>query len=96
MTELKLKKPQLRILSALKDGHEMTRAEIALAAKVDNASLTGYIGSLDPEIREKNDREWHPCLISMDLVNTIVYDENGRDVTRYFITKTGKEVANNE
>jgi hypothetical protein len=96
VTELKLKKPQLRILSALKDGHEMTRAEIALAAKVDNASLTGYIGSLDPEIREKNDREWHPCLISMDLVNTIVYDENGRDVTRYFITKTGKEMTSNE
>lgn len=89
--EVKLKKPQLRILQALKEGQEMSRAEIALAAKVDNASLTGYIGSLDPVIREKNDTSWYPSLISMGLVNTMVYDERGKDVTRYFITKQGKE-----
>lgn len=96
MSEVKLKKPQLRVLQSLKNGQSMTRAEIALSAKVDNASLTGYIGSLDPDIREKNDTSWYPSLITMGLVNTVVSDENGRDVTRYFATQTGKDKARDE
>lgn len=85
-----LKKPQVRILEALSDGNWLSRAEIATKAKVDNASLTGYLGSMDPETREKNDTEWYMCLMSLKCVKSKVTDENGKDVPRFAISAIGK------
>jgi len=85
-----LKKPQVRILEALSDGNWLSRAEIATKAKVDNASLTGYLGSMDVETREKNDTEWYMSLISLKFVKTKVTDENGKDVPRFAISALGK------
>lgn len=88
-----LKKPQVRILLALMDDSSLTRSEIAEKANVDNASLTGYLGSTDPAVRAKNDESWHPSLITMKLIKFKIVDEGGKDVPRYEIMALGKRKA---
>jgi len=85
-----LKPAQVKVLLALADGESLTRKEIAEQSKVDNASLTGYLGSTDLEIREKNDTHFYPCLITLKLVKELRTDEGGRNVTRYMLTGLGR------
>lgn len=87
----KLRRPQLKVLEALKDGSSLTRKEVSTKAKVDNASLTGYIGSMNDDVRQKNDREFYPSLLTLSMVTAQTVDEGGKDVLRFSITKVGLE-----
>jgi len=85
-----LRKPQIRILAALRKKSPMTRAEIAERAKVDLAWCVTNLGSSDPEIRKANDRKWYPSLITLRLVE-LTNDEESRGAL-YRITELGKNV----
>lgn len=87
-----LAKPQVRILQLLSKGQELTRAEIAEKAPVDNAFCTTWIGSLDPAKREANEQKRGiKSLLTLKHVIAKQYDVNGKDVTYYSITPAGKK-----
>jgi hypothetical protein len=82
-----LRKPQVRILAALKKaGKELTRKEIAEKAPVDNAYCTEWIGSVDPTIRAKNDKA---CVSLLTMKFVKASEGDGKAVTTYAITPAG-------
>lgn len=88
-----LRKPQLRVLEALsKQKKPLSRKGVAKVSSVDEASLSGYIGANDPEIRAKDDAEkgW-PCLLTLKLLKIDQMDEEGRSKSFYSITKAGRD-----
>lgn len=85
-----LRKPQLRILAALaKSKRPLTRAQIAEKGKVDQASLTDYVGSYDDAIRAKNDKKICMSLVSLRLVKAVA----GETGTTYMITAAGRKAV---
>lgn len=87
-----LRKPQLRILSALKkSSRPMTRTDIAKKAPVDQAACVEYIGSHDPDVRKANDSKHFPSLITLGLVKAEQHDVDGRDTVMYSLTAKGRQ-----
>lgn len=73
-----LRKPQIRILAALKKATKpLTRAEIAVKAPVDVAMCVEYIGSADPEVRKANDAKHWKSLITLGFVRLMNDEERG-------------------
>lgn len=85
-----LRKPQIRVLKALLSGKEMTRKEIAEKGEVDQAFLTSYIGSNDPDIRAKTDKQVCMSLLTLGYVKAVVVQGEGYGPTTYQITAKGK------
>lgn len=87
-----LRKPQIRVLQVLKGGAELTRAQIADKGEVDQAFLTTYIGSEDPKIRAKRDKQMMPSLLTLGYVKSKCYptDGGGEGPAHYTITASGK------
>lgn len=91
-----LRKPQVRILSALSASKKaLSRQQIAVKAPVDAAACVEYIGSHDPVKREANDKKHFPSLISLGLVKAEQHDVEGRDTVVYSITAKGKTAVKN-
>lgn len=86
-----LRKPQQRILKALKGGKAMSRATISEKASVDAASMVEYIGSHDPEVRKANDKKHFTSMITLGLVRAEV-NEDG-PVTYTITAKGTSELA---
>lgn len=89
-----LRKPQERVLQFLAKANKgMTRSEIAAGAKVDQASLTEYIGSSDDDKRVANDQKmgW-PSLITLGLVKIGPMEADGKGDC-YVLTAAGKKAA---
>jgi len=89
-----LRRPQLRILSILAKGKSLTRSQIAEKAPVDNAMCTTYIGSNNPDIRKKTDKNV-VSLLTLKYVRAELPEEEGRDIVLYTITALGKKTLNN-
>lgn len=87
-----LRKPQLRILAALKKAKgALTRAEISEKAPVDVAACVEYIGSHDDATRKANDKKHFPSLVSLGLVKFGMPEEGG--AVCYEITAAGRKAA---
>lgn len=88
-TKKGLRKPQIRVLEALaKAKKPMARKEIAEKAPCDLAFLTEYLGSNNPEIREKNDAKFGVSLSTLKFVKVSIDEEQG---TLYEITAAGRK-----
>lgn len=85
-----LRKPQLRILNCLASGKALTRIQISKSAPVDNAMCTTYIGSNNPEVRDRCDKTTI-SLLTRKYVKVEQHDVNGKDVVVYSITALGKK-----
>ena len=89
-----LRKPQIRILQALaKSGKPLSRKELADKASVDQAGCVEWVGSVNSDIREANDKKHFPSLVSRKFVRFDNQDINGRDTVVYAITAAGKSEA---
>lgn len=66
---------QIKILQALDKKNGLSRAEIAKVTKIDNASLTGYIGPVDDEKRRYNDETYFTTLVTMGYVKHKVEED---------------------
>lgn len=91
-----LRGPQVRILKALAKAaqgnqKDLTRAQIAKLAPVDQAACVEYLGSHKEEVRIANDAKHFPSLVSLGLVR-FGKEQEGNGVS-YEITATGKKVA---
>lgn len=81
-----LRKPQARILAALKKAKRPLKgSEIALKAPVDKSSLTSLIGSHKDDVRTTNDERYFPCLLTLGLVKALKME----DGYEYEITTKG-------
>lgn len=84
-----LRKPQLRLLETLKKVKRPTeRKLLAERAEVDNAMCTEYLGSIDAEVRAKNDEKFK-SLVSWKYVKVEKIDDGGKDKVVYSITDAG-------
>ena len=83
-----LRKPQIRILQVLAKGKALTRGQISEKAPVDNAFCTEYMGSLNEEVRAKNDAKY-PCLLTLKFIKAETHDIDGKDTVMYSITAAG-------
>lgn len=86
-----LRKPQVRVLQALKSGKSLDKKQLSAAANVDYAMLNSYVGANDLTKREANDIRYYPCLLSLKFVKEEVHDVDGRDTRQYSITSLGKK-----
>jgi hypothetical protein len=86
-----LRRPQIRILQALVKHGELSRAELAAKAPVDQAACCEFIGSEDKATRLKNDKKHFPSLISLGFVSSALPKDGG--AARYTITAKGREAA---
>jgi DNA-binding MarR family transcriptional regulator len=85
-----LRKPQIRVLECLaKANRSFNRSDISAEAKVDQAMLVEYVGSLDEERRAKNDKKF-PSLLTLKLV-AVSSPENGARGAYYKITAAGRK-----
>lgn len=88
---LKLKLPQLRILTALAGGGALTRQKICAAAGF--SELSGTITSALNGVREgSSSGAAHPGLIRLGLVEKTEIDLDGTIEAVYQITERGHEV----
>jgi len=90
-TMSELRQPQVRILAALLKHGELSRAELADKAPVDQAACCELIGSEDKATRLKNDKRHFPSLLSLGYVSSANPKEGG--AIRYSITAKGREAA---
>lgn len=85
-----LRKPQIRILQALKKaGKPLDRKTIAAKAPVDVATCVEYIGSHDDSIRAANDKKHFPSLLTLGFVKFGPSAEEGG--VAYEISAKGKQ-----
>lgn len=84
-----LSKPQVRILQALaKAGKALDRKQLASKADIDGTLIGNAAGYLDPEI---NARPVHANnLVNRKFVKIETHDIDGKDVTTFTITASGK------
>lgn len=86
-----LKTPQLKILKALRNGDQLTRAQIAQRAGVDPTKVGDYAGPRPVDQTEKARERWNfPDLYQLGLVTVGMEDINGRDIQVYRIAAKGK------
>lgn len=88
-----LRKGQIKILKALSKKDNQTRPQLVKSASVDSASVTGFIGPIDPEKRRYNDEKYFPTLITLGLVKAEQHDVDGKDTIYYKITAKGKSLV---
>jgi hypothetical protein len=87
-----LRAAQQRILATLaKADKPMTRAEIAEAAKCDQAGLVEMIGSPDPKKRAANDAKHFPSLLTLGLLKE--GEPTAEGTVRYVITAKGRKAV---
>lgn len=72
-----LRKPQIKVLECLDKKDGLTRAEIATKTGVDQASLTGYIGPVDPVKRKYNDETYFVTLVTLGYVKHELHEGEG-------------------
>jgi hypothetical protein len=95
--EIKLRKPQQRILEFLSKHPMKTRKQISQYASVDYAYLTEYLGAINPEHRAATEqRTGISSLLSLELVMMekmeIPVDNASRVSILYSITDRGKSL----
>lgn len=82
----KLSAPQIRILTALKSGKPLTRAQIVEKAEIDPTAVGNQAGYVDPEV---NDRPVHSHNLSnRKFVKLEIHEDTG---VTYTITALGKK-----
>jgi hypothetical protein len=84
-----LSKPQVRVLQALaKAGKALDRKQLSSKAEIDGTLIGNTVGYLDPEI---NARPVHANnLVNRKFVKIETHDIDGKDVTTFTITASGK------
>jgi outer membrane biosynthesis protein TonB len=84
-----LRKPQVRILAALRKANKpLTRSEISEKAPADLAWMNSWIGSNDDSIRAENDKKF-PSLLSLKMVKFAAAEDESK--TAYEITAIGRK-----
>ena len=84
-----LRKPQVRILAALRKANKpLTRAQIAEKAPADLAWMNSWIGSNDDSIRAENDKKF-PSLLFLKMVKFAAAEDESK--TAYEITAIGRK-----
>ena len=89
---MKLRKPQLRILVYLANHRLVTRKQIAQHASVDYAYLTEYLGRTKPDSRGTTEsRSGFPSLLTLGFVEMEQHEVNNRMTVLYSISKEGRK-----
>jgi len=84
-----LRKPQVRILAALRKANKpLTRAQISEKAPADLAWMNSWIGSNDESIRAENDKTF-PSLLTLKMVKFAAAEDESK--TAYEITAIGRK-----
>lgn len=87
-----LRKAQVAVLGILaKSAKPMTRAAIAEKGSLDQASLTGYIGSTDEDKRLDHDKRYFVTLVTLGFVKHVI--QQGEAVGHMITDKGLKALA---
>ena len=87
-----LRGPQIRLIRCL--AGPLSRKQWASLAKVDNASCTEYIGSMNQSIRDRNDEKHFPSLMGLNLVKSLLVETETGSEVHYCLTELGESIRN--